>query len=323
MKKQFIFLFSLLGLVFTACEKNDPASDGNEQEEVKDIKQFVNVAAGQTAIPDYGQLPGTSAKFKVGDEISIYSWKNAKDDTSGAISNIYILNEDGWTPKTENDSMFWEKSNEQLYFAAVYPTREIQDLKADKMTTNDADILVSNIMNGVKPQEDAIRFTFTHLFSKVVMNFTYGTEHPETNFTEKTVTLKNIASKGFYNHLDKTAVPSEEKEDFTLTQDGEKSTFYGIIFPQEMSEIQFSGKIEDKEYTYSFKPESLSEVENVPINFLVQPNKIYTYNFKVGKNKLELQSVTVKEWVTGAVISGNADKEESVSDGNATDPIEN
>lgn len=327
MKKQFIVLLSLCGLFFASCEKDDPTSGGNNQEEVKNIKQFVSVVAGQTAMPDYGQLPNTSVKFNAGDEISIYFWKNSKEDISDASKKTYLLKENGneWTPKTENDSMFWEKSDEKLYFAAMYPSREVFDLKADNITANDENILVANIVNGVKAQDDAIRFSFTHLFSKVVINIIYGSEHNEADYTNRCVTLKNISKSGIYNHIDMILTPSETKEDniLNLVSD-ETSAFEGYILPQELSIIEFSASSASKNFSCSFDPTSLSEIPgNIAQNFIVQSNKIYTYTFKAGKDKLILESVTVKDWIKGEVINGNAGEKKVTYAGGGEDPVEN
>ena len=213
-------------------------------------------------------------KFKEGDEISV------KADGQDAVT--YQLNGTEWQPKESSKFLKWE-SNE-MNFTAYYPASF--DGNLDKVILpaeyDEASLAANDFMSyyGLETNTNGNQLTLTmrRQMARVVVEI----DGFKDQYAGATVNSLSICGIKAYKHTDKK--------------------FYALIKPCETQNSETFISLEVAEGESKTTTETLTGIP------ALTAGNSYTYQLKVGKNKISVSGITVANW-TGGTISGGKTEE--------------
>ena len=212
------------------------------------------------------------AKFNENDEISVQA------DGQDAVT--YKLVDKEWQPQG-GKFLKWEK--ETMNFTAYYPATFNGNITQPTEYTSEADLAAADFMsvtsNVTNPGDNSLTLTMNRLMARVVVEIAYFNDQYTKNATVKSVTINgNIKA---YKH----------------ETDGK---FYALINPNSIPGATapfLSLEVEDGTSTTT---------ETLTTTPTFAAGKSYTYQLKVGKNKISVLGITVADWDnTGIITEGS------------------
>ena len=213
------------------------------------------------------------ANFNVNDEISVQA--------EGQDAVTYKYDGKEWQPQG-NKFLKWE--NETMKFTAYYPATFNGTINQPTEYNKEADLAAADFMsftgNVKNPGDNSLTLKMNRLMARVVVEIAAFNDQYTTNATVNSLSVCGIKA---YKHTD--------------------NKFYALINPN---------------YTTSTAPFLTLEVEDgtskttetlttIPTTFVA--GKSYTYKLTVGKNKISVSGITVKDWTTSkTIIDGKAEQ---------------
>ena len=213
------------------------------------------------------------ANFNVNDEISVQA--------EGQDAVTYKYDGKEWQPQG-NKFLKWEK--ETMNFTAYYPATFNGTINQPTEYNKEADLAAADFMsftgNVKNPGDNSLTLKMNRLMARVVVEIAAFNDQYTTNATVNSLSVCGIKA---YKHTD--------------------NKFYALINPN---------------YTTSTAPFLTLEVEDgtskttetlttIPTTFVA--GKSYTYKLTVGKNKISVSGITVKDWTTSkTIIDGKAEQ---------------
>ena len=212
------------------------------------------------------------AKFNENDEISV------KADGQDAVT--YKLVDKEWQPQ---DGKFLKWENETMNFTAYYPAKFNGTINQPEKYTSEADLAAADFMSftGNVPNsgDNSLTLTMERKMARVVVEIADFNDQYTKNATVKSVTINgNIKA---YKH----------------EADGK---FYALINPNSTSSTTVPFLTLEVEDGTSKTTETLTTTPTFAAG------KSYTYQLKVGKNKISVSGITVTDWDnTGIITEGS------------------
>ena len=212
------------------------------------------------------------AKFNENDEISVQA------DGQDAVTYKLVGSE--WQPQG-GKFLKWEK--ETMNFTAYYPATFNGNITQPTEYTSEADLAAADFMsvtcNVTNPGDNSLTLTMNRLMARVVVEIADFNDQYTKNATVKSVTINgNIKA---YKH----------------ETDGK---FYALINPNSIPGATapfLSLEVEDGTSTTT---------ETLTTTPTFAAGKSYTYQLKVGKNKISVLGITVADWDnTGIITEGS------------------
>ncbi len=290
MKKQ-ILTVMMLATIFASCQKNE--------ETPKVISKYINVEA------NIGSLTrATDTAFEDGDQISVYAWAGTDFDTSLAAplivnNSINTLAGATWSAAPQ---MLWKDMVTKHYFAATYPTLQIDNFTAQEFTlagdqsANDLLFALSN--TGLVGNDGAsVPLTFEHSQSKINVNLTFRDQFVSPVVDKVTLLAKNTSMVDFTTQT--TIVKADAiAAECVIPATTANVNFESVVVPQTINKITIT--IAGKDYIYN----------NTTGIALVQ-GKQQTLNLTVGRDVILVGNVIINEWETNSPpIDGEAGEKE-------------
>ena len=246
---------------------------------------------------------GNATEFSVGDQIAVYGWTGSADAVPAKLVVNGVRNTLGadgtWTPTTQ---MLWKNSTDAHYFVGVYPARDITDFTADAYTLDPSpeaytasDLLIAANLSGVKAAGGPVKLKFDHAMAKLNVNIRFGNEFAVTPTISS---VKVIARKNAtVNYLTKSVTATGEADSIGIPAAATVATGYaysysGLQIPQD-GVTTIIVTIADKEFVYT----STTDIQ-------LQSGQYTTLGFIIGKDRLDLSSVSVSDWTTATDLSG-------------------
>ena len=230
-------------------------------------------ADGFTRSNPLGTTEADQAKFNENDEISVQA--------EGQDAVTYKYDGKEWQPQG-NKFLKWEK--ETMNFTAYYPATFNGTINQPTEYNKEADLAAADFMsftgNVKNPGDNSLTLKMNRLMARVVVEIAAFNDQYTTNATVNSLSVCGIKA---YKHTD--------------------NKFYALINPN---------------YTTSTAPFLTLEVEDgtskttetlttIPTTFVA--GKSYTYKLTVGKNKISVSGITVKDWTTSkTIIDGKAEQ---------------
>lgn len=263
----------------------------------------VNTSIGQmtrVATDDDG-----SQHFEAKDAISVYAWTGKATEIGKLLVDNSINTYDGakWTASPQ---MQWADQESDHYFIGIHPARptgETIDLVADRYTLDVTqpeknDLLVATNLEGwniLTAPGGVINLEFDHVMAKLVVNLKFRTQWGGIP-TVESVKAQDAVTTATVDYLHKT-VTADATPSTTLTlkkletpPTGYALSYAFILLPQpDFRTITI--RIDGKDYTYSGDIKLLG-------------GRYTTVNLTVGRDRIELDDVTVNDWQQGEVIDG-------------------
>ena len=213
-------------------------------------------------------------KFKEGDEISV------KADGQDAVT--YQLNGTEWQPKESSKFLKWE--SDEMTFTAYYPA------------TFDG-----NLNNITLPKE----YDETSLAANDFMSY-YGLE-TNTNGNQLTLTMNRMMARvvveidGFNDQYAGATVNSLSICGIKAYKHSD-GKFYALIKP---CEAQNSATFISLDVAEGENKTTTETLTGIPA---LAAGKSYTYQLTVGKDKVSVSGITVKDWTTGDITGGKTEE---------------
>lgn len=267
-------LAAMLTLVAFITSCND---EKNMIEEVK----YINISAEVGALTRV-----TNTAFEENDKISIYAWTGTSTEVGSLVVDNSINTYAGsvWLAETQ---MLWKDMVTPHFFIGIHPARKVVDFAADVLETP-SDVLVATLLGeGQTPSNGNVPLTFNHIMARLDVNLQFRNQFDGTP-TVTSVTTEALPGATI-NYLTQTATAAGTSQALILTATQANKAYSGVITPQQITKIHIS--IDGKTFTYT-NPQSIS----------LEKGKIQTVNLIVGRDQIELGSIVVNDWVTGAVI---------------------
>ena len=303
MKKNYIYAFAAALLALAGCEK------GMAPEAAAELT--IDASIGTMTRVSYD---GASTCFTEGDRISVYAWKGdatAVPDSRVVDGVVNTLGSDGtWTPATK---MIWESMTTPHYFLGISPVpAAIADFTAEPFTLDPSpdayttsDLLVATNFGtgnaGRTAADGTVPLVFDHVMAKLVVNLKFRSEwDSKPAVSSVTVTAKTAATVNYLTQTataDATAAAGEVPLNALETPaSGYDYSYSSLQVPQAVR--VFTITIEGKEYVY----ESADDI-------VLPAGQYTTLGFAVGRDRIELDKITVAPWASDGVDHPEGDAE--------------
>ena len=230
-------------------------------------------ADGFTRSYPLGATEADQKKFKEGDMISV------KADDQDAVT--YQLNGTEWQPKESSKFLKWE--SDKMNFTAYYPASF--DGNLDKVTLpkeyDEASLAANDFMSyyGLQTNTNGNQLTLTmnRKMARVVVEIAGFNDQ----YNGATVNSLSICGIKAYKHSD--------------------GKFYALIKP---CEAQSSETFISLDITDGASKTTTETLTGIPA---LTAGNSYTYQLKVGKNKISVSGITVADWTGGKITGGKAE----------------
>ena len=214
------------------------------------------------------------AKFNDGDMISV------KADGQDAVTYKLVGSE--WQPQ-DGKFLKWEK--ETMNFTAYYPaTYTGGDIEQPEKYNEEADLAAADYMsftdNVTNPGDNSLTLKMERKMARVVVEIASFNDQYTTNATVNSLSICGVKA---YKHTD--------------------NKFYALIKPCAAQNSPTFISLDVAEGESKITTEKLTGIPE-----LVAGNS-YTYQLKVGKNKISVSGITVAPWNTGTITdNGKAEQ---------------
>ena len=277
----------LAGVLLASCSKEKGGTEPAARSAIT-----IEAAIGTPTKVTYN---GDAASFAAGDQVSLYAWMGSAEAVPEKKIVDGVLNTfDGtvWTPETQ---MLWSYVKENHYFLGIYPARIPQSFIADPYTLGE-DLMIATELDGIPFKENAepVKLTFTHAMAKLNVNLRFRNQWEEIPEVSR-VSAK--ASREYtVNYLTKKVTATGGSVDVSIPEvtavTGHDRSFSSLMVPQD-GVTKVSVLIGGNEFVFTAAQ---------PIS--LESGKVTTLNLYVGRDKIELDSVTVNPWVDHNPIQG-------------------
>ena len=224
-----------------------------------------------------------------------------KGDVMGVSNNgkslNYTFNGSDWQPENGTDYLVWDNSN--LTFQCWYPADGkntsskgyIQEDQSNETEIAKSDYMTAEVTDLTEiPGDRQLKVALARKTARLILNI----ETFNDQFTADTkVHHIRIASKASTEASETSTVNIKPLQN---GEGGINTTYTALVIP---------GKVEGKLY---FTTDESTETPLVVKTGTLEAGKSYTYNLIVGKNKIVVGDVTVKDWTTGKITGGKAEE---------------
>ena len=217
-------------------------------------------------------------KFKNGDMISVQA------DGQDAVT--YQLNNNEWQPQ---GSKFLKWESNEMTFTAYYPATF--DGNLDEVTLpaeyDEASLVANDFMSysgkqtNTKDNNNKLSLTMERKMARVVVEID-GFNDQYTGATINNVNSLSICGVKAYKHSD--------------------GKFYALIKPCEAQNSETFISLDVAEGENKTTTETLTGIP------ALTAGNSYTYKLKIGKNKISVSGITVKDWTTGDITGGKTEE---------------
>ena len=277
MKKNILGIMGIVGLLFAGCSSDDDilSSFHNDPNAVHITAEVGKASAdGFTRSNPLGATEADQKKFNTDDEISV------KADGQDAVT--YKFNGSEWIPQ---DEKFLKWESETMNFTAYYPASYAGGTPTQPTEyTSEASLAAADYMSFSssidKPKDNnTLTLTMNRQLARVVVEIAGFNDQ----YAGATVNSLSICGIKAYKHSD--------------------NKFYALIKPcaAQSSETFLSLEVAEGE-----SKTTTEKLTGIPA---LTAGNSYSYQLTVGKDKVSVSGITVKDW-TGGTITDNGKTEE-------------
>lgn len=285
---------ALMGTL-SSCQHDEEEGYGISTSDVVGVR----IAVGQSVATRSNPLgnPAEQRLFTPGDIVSI--------STNDQEEVWYKLQDDSETWKESETNKFLLWTADQLTFSAYYPTTagtsmtsfSLPDDQSSDSRIADADYMTKSLVIARPSGGTDIDIELERQTARVIIKITgFNNQYADADKLVSNVRIHSAASKIADGAASGDAIAVTP----AASGDGKQgSTYTALVIPTEANESASFVTMTDGENKERI-------VRGIPA---MEPGKSYTYNLVVGKDKIEIASVTVKDWTTGVTLSGGRAEE--------------
>ena len=249
----------------------------------------------------------TQRQFNQGDQISV-----STNDQEAVIFQCTSTDDQTWTEATAGKFLLWTQPT--LTFSAYYPATTGTSMTAFTLPadqSSEAKIALADYMtrsqNISRPEGGSeIQMQLERKMARVIVRISgFGSQYFDD---QKTVSNVRIYSEASGIADGNPTGSSTEIQPYAQGDGGQGSTYTALVVPGYGDSGARFIQLTDGEG-------STLLVKGIPE---LEAGNSYTFNLTVGKNRIEVASVTVQDWATGATLAGGQAQEQG---GGLTYPI--
>ena len=300
--------------ILTSCSKDDTAAliDGQNNNYPADGMVRISTTLGDAQVMSRAEGEGTPATY-TGTNLSL-SVDYGEGDKYTRPNILWNNTSGAWVQDltVDADPMLWKSSTTaaKIYAFAPHVGDATTDLTAVPFSVQadqsaEGAILASDLVgyqtdNFVPGSSldklNALNIAFTHRLSKLTVNLTYGNQYPEGELPAiKNLEVINTNLSATYN-AQTLAVTASTAAGNIKAATVKTNSYEAILVPQTVAastKLVLVTLADGTKLSYT-----------TPADQLFEANKQYTLSLRIGKDKLEVGSVTVDDWTTGTPITG-------------------
>ena len=220
--------------------------------------------------------------------------------SNNGTSLTYTYNEgtNDWQPGNASDYLVWDDSD--LKFECWYPADGkntsskgyIQEDQSNETEIAKSDYMTAAVTNLTEiPGNRQLNVALVRKTARLILNIQSFYDQFDASTTK--VNHIRIASKASTDASESSIINIKPLQN---GEGGINTTYTALVIP---------GKVEGKLY---FTTDESAETPLVVKTGTLEAGKSYTYNLIVGKNKIVVGDVTVKDWTTGKITGGKAEE---------------
>ena len=291
-KNTYKYLTAAVAFLLASCQ-NEVTDEWNGNSQDNNIVQ-VNATIGglQTKVNteengnswntgDYIRLTNTSSNAIIGKKEATFLYDGNGFTLYGGLAV--------WADGENTFEAYYPVNDETSFTSFTLP----KDQSTIKKLQNSDWMIASATMS--KPSTDKVDLVFKHQLAKVVVKVTKYNDQYGTN------NLPAITEPIFY----------PTRNDQRVTLQGPVNAYNtGGNYPTFIALLPSGDYQEDLNF-FEFKVDEnylIVRVNSTMVENGLEAGNVYTFNLTVGKNKVSISSVTVKDWTTGITDTGTADE---------------
>ena len=243
----------------------------------------------------------TQRQFNQGDQISV-----STNDQEAVHFQCTSTEDQTWTEAVPNKFLLWTQP--MLTFSAYYPVTQGTSMTAFTVPTDQssvdkialADYMTRQQMFNNENDSD-IQMQLERKMARVIVRISgFGSQYRDD---QKTVSNVSIYSEASGIADGNPTGSSTEIQSYAQGDGGQGSTYTALVVPGYGDSGARFIQLSDGEG-------STLLVKGIPE---LEAGNSYTFNLVVGKNKIEVTSVTVQDWTTGETLAGGQATEGSAA----------
>jgi len=242
----------------------------------------------------------TQRQFNQGDQIAV-----STNDQEAVLFQCTSTDDQTWTEAVPNKFLLWTQP--MLTFSAYYPVTTGTSMTAFTLPADQSSVekialadYMTRQQNISRPEGGSdIQMQLERQMARVIVRISgFGSQYDDD---EKTVSNVSIYSEASGIADGNPTGSSTEIQPYAQGNGGQGSTYTALVVPGYGDSGARFIQLSDGEY-------STLLVKGIPE---LEAGNSYTFNLVVGKNRIEVASVTVQDWTTGETLAGGQAEEGS------------
>ncbi|OYP55272.1 fimbrillin family protein [Segatella bryantii] len=288
---------ALMG-VLASCQSDDEAVSITRPNNAVSVNFSVGSLQGTTR-SNAAATDDTQRQFNQGDQISV-----STNDQEAVIFQCTSTENQTWTEVEANKFLLWTQP--MLSFSAYYPVTTGTSMTTFTMPadqSSEAKIALADYMtrqqNISRPEGGSdIQMQLERKMARVIVRISgFGSQYDDD---EKTVSNVSIYSQASGIADGNGTGSSTAIQPYAQGDGGQGSTYTALVVPG-------YGDGSATFITLTDGANNNLSVKGIPE---LEAGNSYTFNLTVGKNTIQVQSVTVTDWTTGEILAGGQAEEE-------------
>ena len=284
-----IAALTLLG-VFASCQKENLRPDNAVK---------VSVSVGALTKTNAIATDDTQRQFNQGDQISV-----STNDQEAVLFQCTSTDDQTWTEATAGKFLLWTQNT--LTFSAYYPATTGTSMTAFTLPADQSSVEKIALADYMTRQQvisrpeggSDIQMQLERKMARVIVRISgFGSQYFDD---QKTVSNVRIYSEASGIADGNPTGSSTEIQPYAQGNGGQGSTYTALVVPGYGDSGARFIQLSDGEG-------STLLVKGIPE---LEAGNSYTFNLVVGKNRIEVASVTVQDWTTGETLNGGQAEEE-------------
>ncbi|WP_278989882.1 fimbrillin family protein [Segatella bryantii] len=291
---------ALMGIL-ASCQSDDETVSLTRPNNAVSVNFSVGSLQGTTR-SNAAATDDTQREFNQGDQISV-----STNDQEAVLFQCTSTENQTWTEATANKFLLWTQS--QLTFSAYYPVTTGTSMTGFTLPTDQSSVDKIALADYMTRQQvisrpeggSDIQMQLERKMARVIVRISgFGTQYFDD---QKTVSNVRIYSEASGIEDGNPTGSSAEITPYAPGNGGQGSTYTALVVPGYGDSGARFIQLSDGEG-------STLLVKGIPE---LEAGNSYTFNLVVGKNRIEVASVTVQDWTTGETLAGGQATEGSAA----------
>ena len=282
---------ALMGAL-ASCQSDDEATTGFRPDNAVSLNFSVGSLQGTTRSNAIA-TDDTQRQFNQGDQIAV-----STNDQEAVLFQCTSTENQTWTEAVAGKFLLWTQPT--LTFSAYYPVTTGTSMTAFTVPTDQSSVEKIALADYMTRQQvisrpeggSDIQMQLVRKMARVIVRISgFGSQYDDD---EKTVSNVSIYSEASGIADGNPTGSSTEIQPYAQGDGGQGSTYTALVVPGYGDSGARFIQLSDGEG-------STLLVKGIPE---LEAGNSYTFNLVVGKNKIEVASVTVQDWTTGETLAG-------------------